>query len=120
MTSNKITSPQCCQDILTILFQLNSLDYQVFKKLKTHDEIRADDLAKLMKKERSTVYRSLQKLIACGICIKSTKTLKGGGYYHTYSCNDVQAIKKNIHHCIETWYHQMHNLLQNIEKELNA
>ena len=119
MTTKKIQELVCCKDVLHILFDLNTLDFQVFKRLWENSETRADDLAKQMKKERSTIYRSLQKLTSCGLCIKTTNTLAGGGYYHTYVCTDTQQIKQDLQQCVDNWYQQMKQILQQFNEELS-
>ena len=80
----------CCDDIIRCVFDFNDLDLNVYKKLKEEGESRADDLSQKLKKERSTVYRSLQKLTSCGLCIKKTNKITTGGYYHTYSSIDIK------------------------------
>jgi predicted transcriptional regulator len=86
--------------------------------LKQHGQTRADDLARKMNKERSTVYRSLQKLTCCGLCLKKTKKIESGGYYHLYSCIAHKEIKKEMESCIDEWYKQMKNVLKNFEREI--
>ena len=105
----------CCDDILQCVFNLNTLDFNVYQKLKEIGESRADILATEIKKERSTVYRSLQKLTCCGICKKITKTIPKGGYYHMYQCNDPKIIKSALDECIENWYTQMKKTLKNFD-----
>ena len=101
-----------CEDAVKCIFNLNELDIMIFKKLKKKGPIRADELAILLHKERSTVYRSLQKLTRCGICIKQTKNIKQGGYYHTYSVCENIKIKKTAEQCLDEWY-------QHIKKSLS-
>ena len=108
----------CCKDILQSLFEINNFDFQVYNKLKEIKESRADFLAKKMNKERSTIYRSLQKLTSCGLCVKKTKTIDTGGYYHVYSCNDLKNVKEGINNCIDKWYATMKVSLGKFEKEL--
>ena len=84
----------CCKDILQSLFDLNDFDFEVYNQLREMNESRADFLAKKMNKERSTIYRSLQKLTLCGLCKKITKTIDTGGYYHVYLCNDIKNVKE--------------------------
>ena len=82
----------CCKDVLQYVFDLNSLDLEVYKKLKEEKESRADELAKKLGKERSNVYRSLQKLTFCNLCTKKTKTIETGGYYHLYLFKNAKAL----------------------------
>jgi len=112
MNTNK---PSCCEDMIRCVFDLNDLDIQIYKKLKKKEEVRADLIAKEIGKDRSTVYRSLQKLTCCGICDKHTKKIEKGGYYHTYKCNDILKTKQNLEKCIDNWYKQMKQTLKKIE-----
>ena len=109
----------CCKDVLQYVFDLNFLDLEVYKKLKEVKESRADDLAKKLGKERSTVYRSLQKLASCDLCTKTTKTINTGGYYHIYTYNNAKKVRKEIESCIDEWYNHMKQILQDFEKEMN-
>jgi len=104
-----------CNDALQCIFELNKLDFEVYRILKQVKESRADSLAKKMKKERSTIYRSLQKLTSCGLCIKKTKTIESGGYYHIYLCADSTDIKSKMEACIDDWYNHMKQTLKNFE-----
>ena len=107
-----------CKHVLQYIFELKKLDFNVYKMLRKQGETRADTLAHKMHKERSTIYRSLQKLTLCGLCMKKTKTIESGGYYHLYSCNDPKQAKKEMESCIDEWYKQMKKTLKDFEKEL--
>ena len=106
----------CCDDVIKCVFDLNNLDIDVYNKLKKFGEMRADELAKKIDKDRSTVYRSLQRLTCCNLCLKETKNISKGGYYHIYRCNDISEAKKELEECIDKWYHQMKNTLKQFDK----
>jgi predicted transcriptional regulator len=97
----------CCNDVIQWIFDLNQLDITVYKKLRKAKEIRPQTLAKQLNKERSTVYRSLQKLTCAGLCIKKTNTIPSGGYYHVYTSKNSDEIQKNLEVCIDKWYKKM-------------
>lgn len=105
----------CCDDVIKCIFDLNKLDVKVYKKLKQTGEIRADELAKKLNKDRSTIYRSLQKLTCSGLITKNTKTITSGGYYHTYQCNDMKEVKENLEQCINNWHIKMKNTIKELE-----
>jgi predicted transcriptional regulator len=105
----------CCDDVLKCVFDLNNLDIDVYNKLKNFGEMRADELAKKINKDRSTVYRSLKKLTCCNLCLKEAKNIRKGGYYHIYRCNEISEAKKELEECIDKWYKQMKNTLKEIE-----
>lgn len=106
----------CCEDVIKCVFELNESDIQTYKKLKKTGKTRADDLAEIIGKDRSTVYRSLQKLTCCGVCSKHTKKIDKGGYYHIYHCNDLKETKQKLEKHIDSWYNQMKQTLKNLDK----
>ena len=106
-----------CDDIICCIFDFNTLDIEVYKKLKEKGESKTQDLADILKKERSTVYRSLQKLTKCGLCIKKTNKINTGGHYHTYKSINPNLVKSKIESCINDWYILMMNNLKLFEIE---
>jgi len=104
----------CCDDAIQCIFDLNKLDLDVYNFLKKEKEARAKTLAEQLKKERSTVYRSLQKLTCSGICKKKTNTIESGGYYHTYEINDTDKIKEKLESCIDDWYKKMKTTIKEL------
>jgi len=115
----KFISPNqniCCEDVIQCVYNLNELDLVVYKKLKVTDESRADSLAKQLNKERSTVYRSLQKLTCAGLISKKTKNIPKGGYYHIYQCNNCIETKKRLDKSIDEWYKKMKDTIKNLDK----
>ena len=101
-----------CGDVISCVFDFNDLDLNVYKKLREIGESRTDTLAKKLNKERSTVYRSLQKLTICGLCNKKTKKIAKGGYYHTYSCIDAKIAQNKVESCIDDWYRSMKEIIK--------
>jgi predicted transcriptional regulator len=106
-----------CEDAVRCIFNLKELDIMILRELRKHGSVRADELAKILHKERSTIYRSLQKLNRCGICEKKTKTIKQGGYYHTYSLYENIRIRETAEHCLEEWYRKVKKSLSELDKD---
>jgi predicted transcriptional regulator len=107
-TSKKI----CCDEVIKCIFDFNNLDINIYKTLIEEGEISAKDLANKLKKERSTVYRSLQKLTNCGLCLKITNKILAGGHYHTYKSIEPKLAKKKIESCINNWYKIMKDTIK--------
>ena len=114
MEIKPIKAPMKCDEAIKCVFNLNKLDLRVYKKLQQLESARASDLAKLLDRERSTVYRSLQKLAKCGICIKITKTLDQGGYYHVYQSSSIDNIQKQAQECLDSWYSDVKKTLDSL------
>ncbi len=101
-----------CDEAIRCVFDLNKLDINVYKELKKIGESRADELALFLNKERSTMYRSLEKLTGAGICKKVRRTLTQGGYYYVYQCNDMTDVQKRAQICLDAWYESVKQTLK--------
>ena len=73
-----------------------------------------------MKKDKTTVYRALQKLVSCGLCFKGTKTIKRGGYYHIYGAVEPKLVRRKLKECIEQMNISMKNALKEFDKRFMA
>jgi predicted transcriptional regulator len=104
-----------CEDIMQCFFNLNELDIRIYMNLVDEGPKRSDDLAKKVGKDGTTVYRSLQKLISCGICFRETKTLARGGYYHIYTAVEPEVLKKKIQDCVKQWNINMNKALNEFD-----
>ena len=93
-----------CEDLMKCAFNLNDLDIKVYKALVKTGETRVEKLSDMLNREKSTIYRSLQKLVSCGICIKKSNNIESGGYFYTYIPLPKDEVKKKLEECIENWY----------------
>jgi predicted transcriptional regulator len=106
-----------CEDVMQCFFNLNEFELMLFMRLVKEGPQRSDDLAKKVKKDSTTVYRALQKLISCGIGFRETKTIKRGGYYHVYSAVAPDLIRSKIENCINQWNTSMKKALHEFDKK---
>lgn len=105
------------QELLLCVFSLNDFEVEVYLALTKVGESRVDKLAEQMNRERTAVYRALQKLVSCGVCYKTAKTSKhGGGYFHLYSAAPLNVVKKKIEDRIEEWYSAMKESLKKFDE----
>lgn len=105
--------------MLKKIFDLKNTDIETYKYVLSMGEVRADELANKVGKDRTTVYRSLEKLVRCGLCQKKKMILKGGGKYYLYMYKEPQMVKKLLEHCIENWYSSMKETLRELEKHIS-
>ncbi len=83
-----------CQDLLSCLYNLKPTDLEVLLTV-AKNEGTLDEIAQKVQRDRSSIHRILSKLLTANLVTKQTKTLKGGGYYHTYTMLDPALIKKH-------------------------
>jgi predicted transcriptional regulator len=105
-----------CKDIVQCAYSLNDLEVEVFKATVRRGPARADELADYIGKERSTVYRSLQKLISCGMCFRESRILEKGGYYYEYSAIPKDELKSKMERCVEEWGKRMQEALDRFDE----
>src|SRR5687767_1024785 len=82
------------KDLFIQLYDLSSLDLDILFMLignKNGEPMTLDEVSKEVDRDRSTTFRSLQKLVSLGLCVKETKTIKDGGYYHVYGAVDMDT-----------------------------
>lgn len=111
-----IATISSCRDIVQCAFSLNDFEVEVFRAAAQHGPMRADELAERMGKERSSVYRALQKLLSCGMCLRETRSLEKGGYYHVYSAIDRDALKRKMEQCVKEWSRRMNEALSRYDE----
>ncbi|MDH4123279.1 MAG: TrmB family transcriptional regulator [Thermoplasmata archaeon] len=104
-----------CKDVLKCLFSLGDFEMTVYKGLCKFGPARADQLSPFLKRDKSTVYRALQKLVTSGLVVKQTETLKRGGHFHVYSAVPAEKINERVKTCIDEWFNHVQEALQKFD-----
>jgi predicted transcriptional regulator len=95
---------------LDILFMLISREKE--------EPMTLDEIAKAMDRDRSTTFRSLQKLVSLGLLVKETKTIKDGGYFHVYSAVDRETFKRETERKVKELQKSLDRLLKKFESDM--
>ena len=61
--------------------------------------------------ERSTAYRSIQRLLQTGLVSKEQVNYEQGGYYHVYYPSDPDEVADDMQRLLNDWYAQIGNLI---------
>ncbi len=104
-----------CRDIVKCMYGLSDFELVLYKKLTKQGPLKADALAPAFKKDRSTIYRALQKLVAAGLAFRETKSIDRGGYYHVYSAVSPEQLKDRLHKCADNWYENMNKAIEDFD-----
>lgn len=119
-TSSIMLDTSTVRDLLVFLYGLTPLDLNlVVILLKSRQPLSLERIAAEAMREKSTVFRSLQKLVLHRICMKEVRNLKEGGYYHVYAMNDIQKIKETTREKLEQLRHNIDDALRRFENDLN-
>ena len=109
-----------CDDLLRCVYNLSEFDLALYQRLAKKGAKKTDELAGFRGKDRSTVYRALQKLVACGMCRKETRSIERGGYYHVYSVVEPDAIKAHLTSCVDGIHRRMLDAVERLGESTNS
>jgi len=111
MLPNKLMNAPTCEDLVQCAFSLSEFEITIYRKLVEVGPSRADEIAEEIGRDRSTVYRSLQKLMSCGMVFRETRSIERGGYYHVYIPISKQMMKEKLERCVDEWHQRMLSML---------
>ncbi|MFB6075154.1 MAG: helix-turn-helix domain-containing protein [Haloarculaceae archaeon] len=101
-----------CEGLLECLHGLKDLDREIFEVLAGHDEpMTVDEIADRVDRERSTAYRSVQRLVQTGFVQKEQVNYEQGGYYHVFYPTDPDEVADDMQRMLNDWYAQMGQLV---------
>jgi predicted transcriptional regulator len=101
-----------CEGLLECFHGLKDLDREVFGVVVDADApLTVDDVADRVDRERSTAYRSVQRLMQVGLLQKEQVNYDHGGYYHVYRQADPEVIADEMQRLLNDWYAQMGQLI---------
>lgn len=109
------------KDLFTFIFDLSALDLEILLFLikMNPESITLEDLSEKADRDKSTVFRSLQKLVNQRIVSKETRTLKERGYYHVYASIDKESFKVETEKRVTEIKKSLDKLLKKIEADLD-
>lgn len=101
-----------CEGLLECIHGLSMLDRETFQVLAESDHaLSIDDLATRLDRERSTAYRSVQRLRDAGLVQQDQRNYDDGGYYHVYRTGATDEIAVAMQHIINEWYAEVDALI---------
>lgn len=108
------------RDLFIYLYDLSPLELDMlFILIKNKKPLTLEELAKKVDRDKSTIFRGLQKMVSLGICVKETKTLKEGGYFHTYSAIDIESFKIETEKRVKELEDSFHRILRRFEEDMS-
>jgi len=114
--SEQLQRDMVCEGLLECFHGLKQLDKRVFRELvQTETPLTIDEIAEAVDRERSTAYRSVQRLLQAGFIQKEQVNYDQGGYYHVYKPTDPETIADDMQRMLNDWYAKMGQLIQEFE-----
>jgi predicted transcriptional regulator len=109
-----------CSDLLRCLFNLNDTDLQVFNAIPEQGGTTIEKITSLVKKDRSTVHRSLEKLIACALCFKERRSGRTRGFLDYYYAAPMKEILQRAEQHLDTCYHKFKEIIRKEQEAVKA
>ena len=107
-----------CEGLLECIHGLKELDRTCFRILVDSEEpLTIDEVADRVDRERSTAYRSIQRLLQAGFVRKEQVNYEQGGYYHVYRPTDPDEVADEMQRMLNDWYAKMGQLLQEFREK---
>jgi len=107
-----------CEGLLECFHGLKDLDRRAFGLLVDADDaLTVDELADQTERERSTAYRSVQRLMDAGLVEKHQVNYEQGGYYHVYRPADPDEVADEMQRMLNDWYAKMGQLIGEFREE---
>jgi predicted transcriptional regulator len=107
-----------CEGLLECFHGLKGLDREVFAVLTDADEaLTVDEIAATVERERSTAYRSIQRLLGAGLVRKEQINYDQGGYCHVYRPAGGSEMAQEMQRLLNDWYAKMGQLIQEFEEK---
>lgn len=107
------------KELFIHLYDLSPLDLDLlFITIKEAKPLNLEELSNKADRDKSTIFRSVQKLVSAGICIKETRTIKEGGYYHIYSAVDMETFKAETEMRVRDLQKSLDRLMKKFESDM--
>lgn len=107
-----------CEGLLECIHGLTGLDRRCYETLvESERPLEVDEIAVEVDRERSTVYRSVQRLMNAGFVQKDQVNYDKGGYYHVYYPTDVSVVTDEMQRTLNDWYATMGQLIHEFESK---
>ena len=107
-----------CEGLLECIHGLKELDKEIFRVLTERSEpLTVDEVAEAVDRERSTAYRSIQRLVQSGFVQKEQVNYEQGGYYHVFRPTDADEVADDMQRMLNDWYAKMGQLIAEVRKK---
>lgn len=106
-----------CEDLLECITGSGELDKQVYFTVLENGAMDLDEMAEKVDRERSTVYRAVQRLEENGFLNKEKVGRKGGGYRHIYEPVDPDKVADQMLDRLNEWYADMGQMIHEFREK---
>jgi predicted transcriptional regulator len=106
------------RDLFIYLYELSPLDADllfILIKNAKKNPMTLEELAELSKRKKTTVFRSMQKIVSLRLCNRTMQTKKEGGYYYLYTAITMEELKTETLKRVREFEDNINKLLKAFE-----
>jgi predicted transcriptional regulator len=108
-----------CKNLLECIYNLSPLDLDtLIILLRSEEPLTLEIISKRLGKDKGTVFRSLQKLVSIGFCMKESRNLRGGGQYHTYRATSIDIIERATEYRLKEIQKSLSKLIKRFKEDI--
>jgi predicted transcriptional regulator len=107
-----------CLDLIRCVFNLKETEIRVLRSIDNKGKTVAQ-LSKTLQKDRSTIHRSLEKLMTCNLCYKQRKSGKKRGFLDYYFSVPEYEILAKAEKNLDSCYTKMKHILRELKTDEN-
>jgi predicted transcriptional regulator len=108
-----------CFDCIRCIFNLNDTDIRVLQSFSGKNGKTIIEITKTLKKDRSTIHRCLEKLVALKLCYKERKAGKNRGFVDYYYVIPEKEVLKKAEENLDKCYKNIKLMLRDVNREKN-
>jgi predicted transcriptional regulator len=108
-----------CSGLLSCLYDLGEGDIAVLRAVALKREATLDEISAALSRDRSTVHRSLSRLLVLGMCYRTKRGIRGGGYYHVYGLVDTERISRKVKGDVREMIASLNTLLSDFSRNFD-
>jgi predicted transcriptional regulator len=106
-----------CYEIVKCIFNLNNTDLVVLQSFNKNDGFTVNQLKNKIGKDRSIIYRSLEKLITCKLCYKERKSGEKRGFIDFYYRIPIKEIFRITEENLDKCYLKIKKMINDMDKD---
>ena len=103
-------------DVMRCVFKIKDYEIEVYFYLLDHPGSAIAEVSESLKKDRSSIQRSLQTLMDKGMIERKFRVLGAGGFTYIYTSVPIEETKMIMNRELNVWYRMMGQLVTNFEK----
>lgn len=101
-----------CHDLVKCIFNLNQTEVNILRSLPVDEPMTPHEMAEVMEKDRSTVYRGLEKLVSLGLAYKERKGGESRGFSNVYSRVPEKELFRKAEKSLDECYDKIKRILK--------